>query len=208
MSSATTYDAATKAIDYAANLVSISRTSADTLIVAANTHFTVGQKDEAATTNDYATAGPVDKTGGNNSDTYAIKIAQTLPAVSDNTSGVTISFPWTNTGPADYQYYFDSSSANREVFAGDDTVTANAPEAACANARAQNMTAASWNTGSTITATPSSSTSVLGTVAFDPTTASWNDGDGTTGVGEGVCFQISASSASNAYVSNPKVMSN
>jgi hypothetical protein len=42
MSSATTYDANTKAIDYAANLVSISRTSADTLIVTANSYFSIG----------------------------------------------------------------------------------------------------------------------------------------------------------------------
>lgn len=41
MSSATTYDANTKAIDYAANLVSISRTSADTLIIVANSYFSI-----------------------------------------------------------------------------------------------------------------------------------------------------------------------
>lgn len=50
------------------------------------------------------------------------------------------------------------------------------------------MTAASWNTGSGITATPSSSTSVLGTVAFDPTTASWASTDGTIPANDSVCF--------------------
>jgi len=207
MSSATTFDAQNKAIDYAANLVSISRTSTDTKIDENNTHFIVGSKNVDSHTGDKTAAGVVDKTGGTNTaDFYAIKIAQTLPALSNHTSGVTISFPWTNTAVADYQYYFDSSSANREVYASDLTSTTTSPETACTGG--VSMTHADWSTGSGITATPSSSTSVLGTVAFDPTTASWSSDAGTTAVGFGVCFQLSASSGSNSFVANPKVMSN
>jgi len=120
MSSATTYDANTKAIDYAANLVSISRTSADTLIIVANSYFSIANLHDGTVGSNHAAAGPVDiTTGGGGANATALRIAQTLPVVSANTSGVTISFPWTNTGPADYQYYWDSSSANRTVFAGD-----------------------------------------------------------------------------------------
>jgi hypothetical protein len=206
MSSATTYDANTKAIDYAANLVSISRTSADTLIITDNTYFAIGTQDDATTGTDITTAGPVGVSGENDEALKALRMAQTLPVASSNTSTITISFPWTNSGPSDYQYYFDSS-ANAVVVAGNATPASGAdPEDACAVAVL--MSHGTWSGGSKMTSTPSSSTSVLGTVAFDPTPTSWAAGNGTTPINDSVCFQIAAANNSGFYLSNPKVISN